>query len=83
MRWGRPNGIVVKLAHFTSVAQGLQFLILGVDPAPLIKPQCGDISHKIEEDWHRCQLRTTLPPKKIKKERVEIVIWHIILNLKM
>ena len=51
---GWSGGIVVKVMHFASVAQGLQVQILGVDLAPFIKPSCGGIPHKIEEDWHRC-----------------------------
>ena len=27
----------------------------------LIKPGCSGIPHKIEKDWHRCQLRANLP----------------------
>ena len=51
---GRPSGVVVDFAHSTSVAWGLQVRILGIDPALLVKPCCGGIPHKIEEDWHRC-----------------------------
>ena len=38
---GRPGGVVVKFAHFTSVAWGLPVRILGMDVALLIKPCCG------------------------------------------
>ena len=58
---GQPGGIVVKFAHSASVAQGSQVQIMGMYLAPLIKPQCGRIPHKIEEDWHRCELRANLP----------------------
>ena len=33
---------------------GFAGLILGADLALLVKPCCGGILHKIEEDWHRC-----------------------------
>ena len=49
-----PSGIVVKFGPSASVAQGSQVQILGADLALLIKPCCGGIPHKIEEDWHRC-----------------------------
>ena len=55
---GQPGGVVVKFTCHTSVAQGSQVPIPGMDLAPL-KPSCGSISckieeDKIEEDWHRC-----------------------------
>ena len=52
--WGRPSGIVVGFACSTLVAWCSQFQIPGADLAPLIKPHCGGIPHKVEEDWHRC-----------------------------
>ena len=55
---------MVQFARSTSVVHGWQAWIPGVGLAPLIKPQCGGIPHKIEEDWHRCQLRANLPPEK-------------------
>ena len=51
---------MVKFAQSTSVAKGSQVQIPGADLALLIKPCCGGIPHKIEEDWHRCQLRDNL-----------------------
>ena len=45
---GWPGGIVVKFTHFALVAHGLQVWILGTDLAPLIKPCCGGIPHKIK-----------------------------------
>ena len=36
------------------VAWSLQVWISGTDLAPLVKPLCGGIPQKIEEDWHRC-----------------------------
>ena len=52
--WGPPGGVVVKFSHSVSLAQGSQVWILGADLAPLIKPCCGSIPHKTEEDWYRC-----------------------------
>ena len=51
---GRPGGAVVKFMGSASAAWGSQFPILGADLAPLIKPCCGSIPHKVEEDGHRC-----------------------------
>ena len=51
---GWPSGIVVKFECSTSVAWGSQVQILGTDLALLVKPCCGGIPHKIEEDWHKC-----------------------------
>ena len=47
---GWPGGTVVKFAHSASVAQGSRAWIPGADLAPLIKPHCGCIPHKTEED---------------------------------
>ena len=58
---GWPGRIKVKFACSTSVAQGSQIRIQGVDLAPLVEPRCGSIPQKIEADWHRCQLRENLP----------------------
>ena len=33
-------------------AQGSQVWIPGADLAPFIRPRCGGIPHKVEEDWH-------------------------------
>ena len=51
---GQPGSTVVKFAHSSSVAWGLQVWIPGADLPLLIKPCCGGIPHKTEEDWHRC-----------------------------
>ena len=48
-----PGGVVVKLACSASLARGLQVQILGMDPVPFVKPCCGGIPHKVEENWHR------------------------------
>ena len=48
-----PGGIVVEFACSASAGQSSQVQILGTDLALLIRPCCGSISHKIEEDWHR------------------------------
>ena len=52
--WGLPGGMVVKFTCSALVAWGSQVCIQGVDLALLVKPHCGSIPHKIEEDWHRC-----------------------------
>ena len=52
--WGWPNGKVVKFARSASATQGSQIRILGMALALLIKPCCGGVPHKIEEDCHRC-----------------------------
>ena len=51
---GLPGGIVVRFAHSGSAGRGSQVRIHGADLAPLVKPLCGGIPHKIQEDWHRC-----------------------------
>ena len=61
MKLGLPGGVVVKFARSASGAWGSQVRIPGVDLAPLIRPHCGSIPHKIEEDWHRRQLSDNLP----------------------
>ena len=56
-RWvmgGQPGGAVVKFVHSGLVAWGSRVQIPGVDLAPLVRPHCGGIPHKMEEDWHRC-----------------------------
>ena len=52
--WGWPSGIVVKFMHVTSVPRVRRFGSQARTYTPLIKPCCGSIPHKIEEDWHRC-----------------------------
>ena len=54
--WGQPSAVVLRFGHSASAAWGSQVQILGADLALLIliQPYCGSISHKIEEDWHRC-----------------------------
>ena len=52
-RGGQPGGVVVKFACSALAARGLQVWIPWVDLAPLVKPCCGGIPHKIEEDWPR------------------------------
>ena len=64
---GWPSGVVVKFLHSASATQGSRVQILGTDLALLIKPCCCGIPHKIEEDWHRCQLRANLPHTHKKK----------------
>ena len=50
---GQPCGVVIKFAGSTEAAQGLQVHFLDEDLAALVKPHCGSVPHKIEEDWHR------------------------------
>ena len=52
--WGWPSGIVVKFTCSTSAAWGLRVRIPSVDLVLLIRPCCGSIPHKIEDNWHRC-----------------------------
>ena len=61
---GRPSGILIKFECSASVAQDSKVWILGGDLAPLIKPHCGGVPYKTEEDWHRCQLSDNLPQTK-------------------
>ena len=51
---GGPGGTVVKSARSTLVGWGSQVQIPRADQAALIKPCCGSIPHKREEDGHRC-----------------------------
>ena len=51
---GLPTGVVLKFVRLALAAQGLPVWIPGVDLALLIKPCCGSVSHKVEEDGHRC-----------------------------
>ena len=50
--WGWPSGVMVKFVCSALVAWGSQVQILSSDLASLVKPRCGSIPHKIEEDWH-------------------------------
>ena len=58
---GQCSGIVVRFVCSTLTAQGLQVQIPAANLAPLIKPCCGGIPHKIEEDWHGCWLSNNFP----------------------
>ena len=55
---------MLKFACSTSAAWGLQVWIPGMDLAPLVKPYCGGIPHKIEEDWLSCEPSNNLPLAK-------------------
>ena len=57
----QPSGLTVKFKCSTSVARGSQVWIPGTDLGLLVKPHCGGVPHKLEEDWHRCKLRASLP----------------------
>ena len=50
---GRPGAIVVEFVCSASVAGASRVWIPGTDLAPLLKPDCGNILHKIEEDRNR------------------------------
>ena len=52
--WAWPGGKVVKFMHSAWVAPGSQVWILGTDLVPLVKPHCGGMPCKIEDNWHRC-----------------------------
>ena len=45
-------------------AQGSQVPTSGTDLVLLVKPCCGSILPKIEENWHRCWLTDNLPQAK-------------------
>ena len=68
---GRPGGIVLKFARSALAAWGSQVWVPGAELAPLVKPCCGGIPYKIEEDWHRCYLRANLPHTKKGKDHLE------------
>ena len=61
---GLPSGVVVKFSCSALASRGLKVQIPGTDLAPLVKPHCGNIPHKIEEEWHGCQLSDNLPQAK-------------------
>ena len=75
---GRGEGVCIlrtipvagPVAEWLSLCPPLQrprvcrFRFPGTDLAPLVKPRYGGIPHKIEEDWHRCQLSDNLPQAK-------------------
>ena len=48
--WGWPGGLVVKCPCSASAAWSPHVQIPGTDLAPLVKPRCGSIPHKIKED---------------------------------
>ena len=77
---GPANAVVVKFVHSYSAAPGSQVWIPGADIALLIKPHCGNISHKTEEDWHRCQLSNSLPQAKRRRLASDVSSGPIFLN---
>ena len=52
---------MVKFARSAWVARGSQVGLLGADIALLVKPCCGGIPHKVEEDGKGCYLSDDLP----------------------
>ena len=56
---GQPRGLVVKFGSLHRSGPGL---VPGCRVTPLISTMLWQApTYKIEEDWHRCQLRTNLP----------------------
>ena len=51
---GWCSGVVVEFTGSTLAAWVLWVPISNADPVLLVRPCCGGIPHKIEEDWHRC-----------------------------
>ena len=80
MSWVPARGVVVKFPRSSSVARRLQVQIPGTDLTPLVKPRCGSIPHKIEEDWHRCQLSNNLPQAKRRRLATEVSSGPIFLT---
>ena len=98
--WGRPSGIVVKFVFSASVPRLLLVQILCVDLHTAHQAMLwGHPIHKVEEDWHRCQLRDHLPQAKRgrlatdvssgtifltkKKKKIYLSIYKITLTLKV
>ena len=75
-----PGGIVVKSMHSALVALGSRVWILSVDLVQLVKPHCGSVPHKIEEDWHRCELSDTLPQEKRGRLATDVSLEPIFLT---
>ena len=64
--WGWPGSIVVTFTCSALVAQGLWLWIPGADLHTTHQAMLWQHpSDKIEEDWHRCELRDNLPQQKI------------------
>ena len=61
------------------MAQCSRVQILGTDLAPLSKPRCGGIPHKVKEDWHRCQLSDNLPQAKRGRLATDVSLGPIFL----
>ena len=51
---GWPGCVVVRFVCSALQAGGSQVPTTGTDLALLIKPHCGGIPYKLEEDWHGC-----------------------------
>ncbi len=67
-------GIVVKFAHYALEAHSSQVWISSVNRAPLVKPCCGSIPHKIEEDWQ--QTLAQGQSSSLKKKEMMILISY-------
>ena len=55
---------MVKITHTAFAVRDSQIEIPGSDLAPLVKPHCGGMLHKTEEDWHNVSKATTFHQKK-------------------
>ena len=61
----QPGGIVVKFTRSASAAWGLWVRILGTDLHTTHRAMLWwRHTYKIQEDWHRCELRTNLSQAK-------------------
>ena len=62
---GRPSGVVVGFLQSTSVAWGLWVQTLATDLQTTHQATQGwHPTYKIEGDWHRCELRDSLPQQE-------------------
>ena len=76
MMWGQPCGQVVKIPH--PLLWWPRFT--GLDPRCELTPPISHavvVTHiqKVEEDWHRCELRANLPQGK-KEEDWQQILAH-------
>ena len=65
---GQHGGIVVKFACSPLVTQGLPVQILGADLYTTHQAMLWQHpTYKVEDDWHRSELRANLPHQKNQK----------------
>ena len=69
----KHNGIVVKFTHSTSAAQISRVWIPSMDlhTAHQAMQLAASLVQKVQEDWHRCQLRGNLPHQK---ENIKVLV---------